>query len=72
MPGLPRVAGAEVVRAPERRGFVVVRKRGSPIAMRRGSAVCVAPNCRKQRIGTLAGVLNQAGVGLDEFIGCQR
>ena len=37
MPKLPRVSGAEVVRALERLGFAVARQRGSHIVLRRGS-----------------------------------
>ena len=68
MPKLPVVSGAEVVHALERLGFVVARQRGSHIVMRRGSMGCVVPNHRELRIGTLAGLLKQAGVSPDEFI----
>lgn len=72
MPNLPRVSGAEVVRALERLGFVVARQRGSHIVMRRGSAGCVVPDHRELKVGTLAGILKQAGVTPDEFIGSLR
>ena len=72
MPNLPRVSGAEVVRALERLGFVVARQRGSHIVMRRGSTGCVVPNHRELKVGTLAGILKQAGVTPDEFIGSLR
>ncbi|SDY25408.1 type II toxin-antitoxin system HicA family toxin [Nitrosomonas sp. Nm33] len=67
MPKLPVVSGAEVVRALERFGFVVVRQRGSHIVMRRGSSGCVIPNHHELKIGTLAGLLKQAGVSTEEF-----
>ncbi len=67
MPKLPRVSGAEVVRAMQRLGFAVVRQRGSHIVMRRGSSGCVVPNHRELKTGTLAGVLKQAGVSVDEL-----
>lgn len=67
MPKLPRVSGAEVVRALERLGFTVARQRGSHIVMRRGSEGCVVPNHRELKTGTLAGVLKQAGVSHEEF-----
>lgn len=67
MPSLPRVSGAEVVRALERLGFVVARQRGSHIVMRRGSIGCVVPNHRELKVGTLGGILKQAGVTPDEF-----
>ena len=68
MPKLPRVSGAEVVRALERMGFAVARQRGSHIVMRRGSSGCVVPNHRELKTGTLAGVLKQAGVSAEEFL----
>ena len=68
MPKLPRVSGAEVVRALERLGFTVARQRGSHIVLRRGSVGCVVPNHRELKTGTLAGVLKQAGVSAEEFM----
>lgn len=67
MPKLPRVSGAQAVRALERLGFGVIRQRGSHIVMRRGSSGCVVPNHRELKTGTLAGVLKQAGVSVEEF-----
>ena len=67
MPKLPRVSGAQAVRALERLGFAVARQRGSHIVMRRGAIGCVVPNHRELKTGTLAGVLKQAGVSVDEF-----
>ncbi len=68
MPKPPVVSGAEVIRALERLGFIVVRQRGSHIVMRRGSVGCVVPNHRELKTGTLSGVLKQAGVSVDEFV----
>lgn len=68
MPNLPVVSGNEVVRALGRLGFAVVRQRGSHMVLRRGSAGCVVPNHDELKIGTLAGLLKQAGVSVDEFI----
>jgi predicted RNA binding protein YcfA (HicA-like mRNA interferase family) len=68
MPKLPRVSGAEVVRALERLGFAVARQRGSHIMLRRGSSGCVVPNHRELKTGTLSGVLKQAGVSIEDFM----
>lgn len=68
MPKLPVVSGAEVVRALEWLGFVVARQRGSHIVMRRGSMGCVVPNHRELKVGTLAGLLKQAGVSPEAFL----
>jgi predicted RNA binding protein YcfA (HicA-like mRNA interferase family) len=68
MPKLPRVSGAEAVRAFQRLGFEIARQKGSHIVMRRGTSGCVVPNHRDLKTGTLAGALRQAGVTADEFI----
>lgn len=65
MPNLPRVSGAETIRALERLGFVVVRQRGSHVVLRRDASGCVVPNHRELKTGTLAGILKQAGVSPD-------
>lgn len=67
MPKLPVVSGADVVKALERLGFIVVRQRGSHIVMRRDSSGCVVPIHHELKIGTLAGLLKQAGVSTEEF-----
>lgn len=72
MSKLPVVSGAEVIRALERLGFVIARQRGSHIVMRRGSMGCVVPNHREVKVGTLVGLLKQAGVSPDEFIDALR
>ncbi|MDQ2703439.1 MAG: type II toxin-antitoxin system HicA family toxin [Pseudomonadota bacterium] len=66
-PSLPRVSGAEVVRALERLGFVRTRQRGSHVVLRRGLSGCVVPMHRELKTGTLAAVLKQAGVSVDEL-----
>jgi predicted RNA binding protein YcfA (HicA-like mRNA interferase family) len=72
MPSLPRISGAEAVRALERLGFVVVRQRGSHLVLRRGSNGCVVPNHRDLKVGTLSGALKQAGVSIEEFLDALR
>ncbi|MBX2997601.1 MAG: type II toxin-antitoxin system HicA family toxin [Caldilineaceae bacterium] len=72
MPKLPIVSGREAIRALERLGFVVVRQRGSHLVMRRGSSGCVVPNHGELKTGTLAGILKQAGISVDEFIAALR
>ncbi|HVV96330.1 MAG TPA: type II toxin-antitoxin system HicA family toxin [Rhodanobacteraceae bacterium] len=72
MPKLPRVSGAQIVRALERLGFVAVRRRGSHVVMRRGAAGCVVPDHREVKLGTLVGILKQAGVEANEFEAAHR
>ncbi|MBK1693852.1 hypothetical protein CKO09_03735 [Chromatium weissei] len=68
MSSLPIISGSETIRALQRLGFVVVRQRGSHIVLRKESQGCVVPNHREIKIGTLAGLLKQAGVSVDDFI----
>jgi predicted RNA binding protein YcfA (HicA-like mRNA interferase family) len=69
MPKLPCVSGPKVAKALERLGFERRRQRGSHLVMRRGSAVCVVPMHREVDQGTLRGVLRQAGVSEEDFVG---
>ena len=68
MPKLPRISGAEVVRALMRLGFERIRQSGSHMVMRRGAVGCVVPMHSEVKVGTLAGILRQAEVSTDEFI----
>ena len=72
MPKLPRVSGAEAVRALERLGFSKVRQSGSHLVMRRGERGCVVPMHSELKVGTLAGVLRQAEVSAEDFIAALR
>ena len=68
MPKLPVISGIEAIKALERLGFFVVRQRGSHIVLRKGSSGCVVPNHHELKVGTLSGILKQAGISPDEFI----
>lgn len=68
MPKLPRVGGAECVAAFRRLGFELVRQKGSHVVLRRGSVGCVVPMHRELKVGTLHGILKQAGVDAEQFI----
>ena len=68
MPKLPRISGAEVVRALRRLGFEQVRQSGSHVILRRESKGCVVPLHSEIKVGTLAGVLRQAEVTTEEFM----
>ena len=68
MPKLPHVLGIEALRAFEKLGFELVRQKGSHMILRRGTVGCVLPNHREIKIGTLAGILRQAGVSAEEFM----
>ena len=68
MPRLPRLSSRDVIRALERLGFDQIRQRGSHIVLRRGSVTCIVPQRRELKLGTLSSVLQQADVGVEEFI----
>ena len=68
MPKLPHISGAQAVTIFERLGFVVMRQNGSLVVLRNGSSGCVIPNHKEIKVGTLAGILRQAGVSADEFL----
>ena len=72
MPKLPRVSGAEVVRALERLGFVKARQSGSHVVMKCESKGCVVPMHTEVKVGTLAGVLRQAEVSPEAFMNALR
>ena len=62
-PRLPRLSGAEVVRALERGGFAVVSQRGSHRKLRHpGGRVVIVPMHRELASGTLGSILRQAGL----------
>lgn len=68
MPKLPHLSGSEIIQALERLRFVQARQKRSHVVMKRGATGCVVPLHREVKIGTLAGLLRQAGVSAEEFI----
>jgi predicted RNA binding protein YcfA (HicA-like mRNA interferase family) len=68
MPKLPHLSGYEIIRALERLGFREARQNGSHVILKRGSSGCVVPLHKEVKIGTLSGVLKQAGVKAEDFI----
>ena len=68
MPKLPRVSGAEALKALQKLGFEKVRQSGSHVIARRGAKGCVIPMHSELKIGTLAGLLRQAEVSREEFM----
>ena len=67
MPELPVLSGFDVGPALERSGSERICQRGSYVVPRRGNVGCVVPLHREVRTGTLAGIVRQAGLSLDEF-----
>jgi predicted RNA binding protein YcfA (HicA-like mRNA interferase family) len=72
MPKLPVLSGRDVVSALERLGFVQMRQRGSHVILQRDGVGVVVPLHRELKTGTLAGVIRQAGLSQDEFLGAAK
>ena len=72
MPKLRRVSGDDMVKSLEHLGFVQARQRGSHVVLRKetdsGAIGCVVPLHKELAIGTIRGVLRQAGVSVDDFL----
>ena len=72
MPPLRNVSGQDAIRALERLGFEQVRQKGSHVILKKqtpeGELGCVVPLHGELAIGTLRGILRQAGVTPDEFM----
>ncbi|MCD4845839.1 MAG: type II toxin-antitoxin system HicA family toxin [Methanosarcinales archaeon] len=68
MPKLPSVSGKKTIRSLNKMGFIIVRQRGSHVFMQRGEASVTVPLHNPIRKSTLKGVLNQAGISLEEFL----
>lgn len=65
---IPRdLSGPEIVRALRRMGFVVDRQRGSHIRLVKGSARVTVPNHGSVNVRTLANILSQASVTIEEL-----
>jgi predicted RNA binding protein YcfA (HicA-like mRNA interferase family) len=66
---IPRdVNGIEAVRALKRFGFVQVRQTGSHLILRKDERTVVVPQHKPLKPGTLKGVIEQAGLTLEEFV----
>ncbi|MBL9176924.1 MAG: type II toxin-antitoxin system HicA family toxin [Verrucomicrobiaceae bacterium] len=66
---IPRdVTGTEAVKALRRLGFESLRQTGSHHIMRRGGKTVVVPQHKPVKPGTLRGMLEQAGLSLEEFV----
>jgi predicted RNA binding protein YcfA (HicA-like mRNA interferase family) len=72
MPRLRRVSGQKAIRALEKLGFKQVRQRGSHVVLKKqtlaGDVGCVVPLHRELAVGTLRGILRQAGITPEEFM----
>ena len=66
---LPRdVNGSEAARSLRRLGYNVQRQSGSHLILRRENRTVVVPQHKPLKPGTLKGILEQAGITLEEFL----
>ena len=66
---IPRdVNGVEAARALKRLGFISVRQTGSHLILRKGGRTVVVPQHKPLKPGTLKGIIEQAGLTLEEFV----
>ncbi len=66
---LPRdIKGSEAVRALVRPGFELRRQTGSHSILRRDDRTVVVPQHKPIRPGTLKGLIDQAGITVEEFV----
>jgi predicted RNA binding protein YcfA (HicA-like mRNA interferase family) len=64
------VSGKAVIRTLERLGFVQVRQRGGHVVLKKmpeAEIGCVVPLHRELAVGTVRGILKQAGVSPQDF-----
>lgn len=65
---LPRdVTGFQAVRALQRLGYELLRQSGSHVILRRAGRTVVVPMHRPIKPGTLRGLIEQAGLTVEEF-----
>jgi predicted RNA binding protein YcfA (HicA-like mRNA interferase family) len=71
MPKLTRLSGEETIRRLERLGFHWIRQRGSHVILKKkicGEEIgCVVPLHKELAVGTLLGILKQAGLSAEDF-----
>jgi len=68
---LPReLSGSKVVKALKRAGFYIKRRKGSHVVLRRDDplAQVVVPDHKSIDTGTLASILDGAGLSVEEFV----
>ena len=68
MPELNGWSGREVITVLKKMGFAWTRTKGSHAVLRKGVSVCVVPLHDELAVGTLRGILRQAGISPAEFL----
>ncbi len=68
MPELSGWSGRKVISVLCKMGFILARTKGSHSVMRKDNTVCVVPLHDELAVGTLRGILRQAGISPAEFL----
>jgi len=70
---LRKISGKETIRALKQLGFRQIRQRGSHVVLKKSTASgdigCVVPLHKELKVGTLQGILRQAKVKPEDFMG---
>ena len=73
MPKLARISSKETIKILTKLGFREIRQKGSHVILKKstdqGEIGCVVPMHKQLAIGTLKGILKQAKVSMEEFMG---
>ncbi len=67
MPKFPGLSGSDIIKALQKLGFNVIRQSGSHIVLKRNGIGCFVPNHKEVKVGTVNGLLRQAGISAKEF-----
>jgi predicted RNA binding protein YcfA (HicA-like mRNA interferase family) len=67
MPKFPGLSGSDIIKTLQKLGFNVIRQSGSHIVLKRNGIGCVVPNHKEVKVGTVNGLLRQAGISAKEF-----
>ena len=68
MSDLSGYSGKETIRKIQSMGFMWTRTKGSHAVLCNGSRVCIVPLHEELAVGTLRGILRQAGITPAEFL----
>ena len=66
MPSLPGINHRRAVRALEKAGFWIIRQ-GKHITMTNGERIITIPRANPVNAYTMAGIVNDAGLNIEEF-----
>jgi predicted RNA binding protein YcfA (HicA-like mRNA interferase family) len=64
---LPVFSGDQLIKLLQKAGFVIVRQRGSHVALRKGEFMTVVPLHHELARGTLHGILKQCGLSREDL-----